>query len=206
MVEAIRFAADNGARVINISIGGPDAFSPLRDALNYAVSRGAFVAISMGNDFTEGNEVSFPARYAQDIEGVMSVAAVGKLEGQAFYSSTGPHCEIAAPGGDSRVGGGPDRGRIWQSSLDTDFSSPLVLRPRFDRYTAIGIQGTSMASPHVAGLAALIMAQSPGISPANVEKIIRTTAKDLGPTGKDDTFGNGLIQPRAALFGRGIVR
>ena len=206
LAEAIRFAADNGAKVINISIGGGGSFSPMRDALNYAVSRGVFVAISMGNDFEETNEVSFPARYAQDIEGVMSVASVNKLENRSFYSSTGPHCEIAAPGGDSRVGGGADRGVIWQSTLDPFEQSPLNLRPRFDLYDAVGYQGTSMASPHVAGLAALIMAQSPGISPGNVEKIIRATAKDLGAPGKDDAFGNGLIQPRTALFGRGIAR
>jgi serine protease len=205
LAEAIRFAADNGAKVINISIGGGGAFTPMRDALNYAVSRGAFVAISMGNDFEDGNEISFPARYAQDIEGVMSVASVNKVEGRAFYSSTGPHCEIAAPGGDSRIGGGPDQGRIWQSTLNLIDQVPSVRRPRFDRYDAVGYQGTSMASPHVAGLAALIMAQSPGVSPGNVEKIIRATAKDLGTPGKDDSFGNGLIQPRTALFGRGII-
>jgi serine protease len=206
VTAAIRYAADNGAKVINISIGGGGQFTPLRDALAYAVSRGAFVAISMGNDFEDGNEVSYPARYAQDIEGVMSVAAVGRLEGRAFYSSTGPHCEIAAPGGDSRVGGGEHGGVIWQSTLFFPDQAPSIRRPRFDRYNAIGYQGTSMAAPHVAGLAALIMAQSPGVSPGNVEKIIRATAKDLGTPGKDDDFGNGLIQPRAALFGRGLLR
>ena len=63
-----------------------------------------------------------------------------------------------------------------------------------------------MASPHVAGLAALIMSQRPGITPAQVESIIRATAKDIGPPGKDNEFGYGLIQPRAALFGQGIRR
>ena len=202
---AIRYAVDNGADVINISLGGGNPFEPQREALLYAVSRGAFVAIAMGNDFEDGNEVSYPARFAQDIEGVMSVASVGRLEQRAFYSSTGPHAEIAAPGGDSRVGGLNHFGVIWQSSLSSA-ASPLRIVPRFDIYAAIGTQGTSMAAPHVAGLAALIMAQSPGVSPANVERIIRSTAKDLGTPGKDDEFGNGLIQPRAALFGRGLLR
>jgi len=61
-----------------------------------------------------------------------------------------------------------------------------------------------MATPHVAGLAALIMSQSPGISPANVERAIRATARDIGLPGKDDEFGYGLIQPRNVLFGWGL--
>lgn len=206
IASGVRYAVENGARVINISLGGGGQSTTAREALTYATARGAFIAISMGNDFESGNRISYPAGYAQDIEGAMAVAAVGKAADRSFYSSTGPHCEIAAPGGDSRVGGGSDRGFIWQSTLVPGDSFPFVLTPRFDRYDKVGFMGTSMASPHVAGLAALIMAQSPGVSPASVERIIRATAKDLGAPGKDDSFGYGLIQPRAALFGRGIAK
>jgi subtilisin family serine protease len=76
----------------------------------------------------------------------------------------------------------------------------------FNSFAVFGFQGTSMASPHVAGLAALIMSQRPGITPAQVESLIRATARDLGAPGKDDDFGYGLIQPRVALFGSGIRR
>jgi len=206
MADGIYYAADHGAGVMNISIGGPGASTALRDALTYAVSKGMFVSISMGNDFLTGNAVSFPARYGQDIEGVMAVGAVGKTADKAYYSSTGPHCEIAAPGGDGTLGGEPDFGFVWQSTLNAFDQFPSVIRPRFDRYEKVGYQGTSMAAPHVAGLAALIASQSPGISAANIERIIRGTARDLGAPGKDDYFGYGLIQPRAALFGRGIRR
>jgi subtilisin len=58
----------------------------------------------------------------------------------------------------------------------------------------------------VAGFAALIASQSPGLSPAGIERIIRASARDLGTPGKDDFYGYGLIQPRTALFGRGIRR
>jgi serine protease len=206
MAEGIYYAANNGAKVINISIGGPGSSTALRDALAYAVSQGVFVSISMGNDYLTTNEVSYPARYGTDIEGVMAVGAVGKTLTRAYYSSTGPHCEIAAPGGDGLVGGGLDAGLVWQSTLFTPDQSPAVIRPRFDRYQKVGYQGTSMAAPHVAGLAALLAAQSPGISAANIERIIRATARDLGAPGRDDLYGHGLIQPRAALFGRGIRR
>ena len=206
--DGIRYAVDNGAKVMNISLGGTSPNTATRDALNYAVSKGAFVSISMGNSYESGNPVGYPARYAQDFDGVMSVASVAKNEAKAYYSSTGPHCEIAAPGGDARQGlGTTDRGLIWQSTLiPSDIAGGAfgVITPRFDRYDKQAYQGTSMASPHVAGLAALIMSQMPGITPAQVEKIIRATAKDLGTSGKDDFFGYGLIQPRTALFGLGV--
>jgi subtilisin family serine protease len=76
----------------------------------------------------------------------------------------------------------------------------------FNDFAVFGFQGTSMATPHVAGLAALLISQRPGITPAQVEAIIRATARDIGAPGKDDDFGFGLIQPRAALFGLGIRR
>jgi serine protease len=202
IANAIRFAADNGAKVINISLGGESSSQLVRDALQSAVAKGAFVSISMGNEFEEGNPTEFPAAFASSIEGAMSVAAVGRSLARAFYSSTGAHCEIAAPGGDTRQGG--TAGAIFQTSLrQTDVSSLLIV-PRFDRYDEVPLQGTSMAAPHVAGLAALIMSQSPSMPPAAVEQLIKQTARDLGQTGRDNDFGFGLIQPRKALFGFGI--
>ena len=204
IADGIRYAADRGARVMNLSLAGSFPQETIRDALNYAVSRGAFAAVAMGNDFNSGNPVMYPARYAQDIMGVMSVAAVNKSQTRSGYSSTGAHSEIAAPGGQFQ--GGTDQGLIWQSTLVPQDYDPgfAVRRPRFDRYDAVGYQGTSMATPHVAGLAALIMSASPGISPANVERAIRATARDIGAAGKDDEFGYGLIQPRNLLFGWGL--
>ena len=210
MSDGLRYAADNGARVINMSLGGTSESALVRDALAYAVSRGAFVAMSTGNDFEDGNPTQYPARHAIDFEGIMSVASVAKNSAKAYYSSTGSYVEIAAPGGDARQGTGTtDRGLIWQSTLlgaDSLPGSGGVIRPRFDRYDKQAYQGTSMASPHVAGLAALIMSQNPGISPAMVERIIRDTAKDIGDPGRDSSFGSGLIQPRTALYGYSVNR
>ena len=79
----------------------------------------------------------------------------------------------------------------------------LQIFPSFDRYAEVDFQGTSMAAPHVAGIAALLWCR--GIrTPAAIEALIRQTAFDLGEAGKDDTFGYGLVQPRPALFGLGI--
>jgi serine protease len=204
IANAITFAANSGAKVINISLGGAGASNLVRTAITTAVSRGAVVSIAMGNEFEDGNPTQFPAADAATIDGALSVAAVGRSLARAFYSSTGAHCEIAAPGGDSRQGG--QFGEIWQTTLRQADVSELLIVPRFDRYEDTPFQGTSMATPHVSGLAALIMSQSPTITPAAVESLITRTARDLGAAGKDNNFGFGLIQPRKALFGFGIVR
>ena len=136
----------------------------------------------------------------------MSVAAVGRSNNRAFYSNTGSYVEIAAPGGDSRDQSA-GTGYVWQTTMIFSDSDPAAgfYTPRFDRYAEVGAQGTSMATPHVVGMAALL--NSKGITnPATVETLIRRTAKDIGSTGKDTSFGYGLIQPRAALFGSGVIK
>jgi serine protease len=203
--DGIRYAADNGAKVINLSLGGETPDPVIRDAISYAVAHGTFVSIAMGNGFEDGNPIDYPAFYAPSISGAMSVGAVGKFQHKAYYSTTGSYCEISAPGGDDRDGSGLDRGFVWQVTLDYFDQNPALPIPRFDRYLLVPYEGTSMATPHVSGLAALIMSQ--GVTdPAAVEALIVKTAKDLGTTGKDDSFGNGLIQPRPALFGFGIIK
>ncbi len=216
LAAGIRYAADNGAKVINISISGPAASTTIESAVQYAVSRGTFVAMAAGNDFEDGNPTNYPAKYAETINGAMAVAAVGRTLKHAYYSTTGSYVEITAPGGDIRAD--PAFGYIFQSKMrDSDSDPRTIIFPRFDRYNEIGIQGTSMASPHVAGVAALLMSQlGPTATPALVEEMIKATARAcdagscdpaaprVGSLGRNNTFGVGLIQPRTALFGRGL--
>jgi serine protease len=202
VAQGIRYAADNGANVINLSLGGPQPSTTVREALVYAVGKGVFVAISGGNAFENGNPKEYPAAYAAEINGVMGVGAVGRSLKRSYYSSTGDYIEIVAPGGDDSDGG--VNGLIWQATLlSSDSNVFSVIFPRFDRYAETPEEGTSMAAPHVAGVAALIMSQ--GVTnPAAVEALIKATAKDLGPPGRDNEYGYGLIQPRAALRGFGV--
>ena len=205
IISGIRYAADNGAKVINLSLGGTSAQPGHLDALNYAVSRGVFVAIAAGNEGREGNPISYPAFYASQIDGVMAVAAVTPSRARAAYSTSGSYVEIAAPGGGGGTASSAEQ--VWQIAPDQVdlINAPIRLAPAFNRSQNYGISGTSMASPHVAAVAALLYSQ--GITrPSSIEAAIRRYAVDLGPSGRDDEYGFGLIDARAALRGMGVAR
>jgi serine protease len=201
IIQGILDASNAGAKVINLSLGGIQPDTGMQTAIQEAVAGGAFVSIAMGNDFAKGNPTEFPAFYAAGIDGAMSVAAVTSSMAHASYSSSGSYCEIAAPGGDGP--NGATTTFIWQVTLNFDDQATTLLVPRFDRYNEVGYTGTSMATAHVSGLAALIMSQYPRITPAAVEALIKRTATNLGSA---DQFGSGLIQARATLFGLGIAK
>lgn len=203
VVSAIQYAASRGANVINLSLGGTNVSPAYQTALRDARNQGVFVAIAAGNGFVSNNNATeYPAFYARDLDGVMAVGAVTRGLTRSYYSNTGNHVEIAAPGGDVRQG---DAGGVIQFAVNPADMFSTILAPRFDRYVARSMQGTSMASPHVAGLAALLYSQ--GVTnPAAVEAAIKRYARDLGPAGRDNDFGFGLIDPPATLRGLGYLR
>ena len=208
IASAVRYAVEFGADVINMSLGGPDPSPVIDDAVRFAVERDVFVAIAGGNSFEEGNPVTWPAAAAVGIDGAMSVAAVDRNSGRAYYSNTGNWVEIAAPGGDQRMDGFDG---VVQHTVDPEFAFTFLRPPsqfgppRFDVLSYVFFQGTSIASPHVAGLAALLKAQ--GVThPGAIEAGIKATAIDLGEPGDDDDFGAGLIDVAATLRGFGLAR
>jgi serine protease len=217
----LRYAADNGAKVINMSIGrtGPpgcganptqQGCSPaIEEAIKYAVSRGAFVAVAAGNGFADGNPTEVIAEIASRVQGAVSVAAVNMARGHTFYSTSGDYIELAAPGGEFGVFG--NVGGILQQTLDLDLVDTFDLPPfqfgppRFDSLQYYFFIGTSQSTPHVSGLAAMLMQQ--GVtSPAAIEAALERFATDLGDPGRDSFFGFGLVDARATLRGLGLAR
>ena len=187
IAEGIYFAARNGARVINMSLGGNRNSATLRDAVAFAYSQGVTVVCAAGNEFLQGSPPSYPAAYDKYC---IAVGATRYDETRAFYSNTGRYVDVVAPGGDVNV------------DQDGDGFADGVLQQTFRRdpsdFRYFFFQGTSMAAPHVSGAAALLV--SNGITdPDMIHKILEATAKDLGPAGWDEAYGWGLIDVGAAL-------
>jgi serine protease len=211
VARGVRYAADNGAKVINLSIGrtegGPAPV--VQDAMRYAVGKGVFIAVAAGNSKDTGNAPNRIADFAPNIDGMIAVGSVGRTLEASYFSTTGSYLEIAAPGGDQKQGG--NTAGILQQTLDSDVLETYNLPPsqygppRADVFTYYYYQGTSMATPHVAGFAALLMQQ--GVTnPAAIEAAMKQFATDKGAAGRDDVYGYGLINPRATLRGLGLAR
>lgn len=174
IAAGIRWAVDNGARVLNLSLGGSVDTQVERDAIAYAIAQGAVVCAAMGNGFDDGdNDPSFPAAYPD----VIAVGAIDQSDHRAVFSQTGPHIDVVAPG----VG---IRSTVWDDGYDT-------------------YQGTSMATPHVAGVAALVLSCNPQLSATQVGDIVRQTARPLSDNPADpvpnDVYGFGCVDAAAAV-------
>ncbi|MDQ3266092.1 MAG: S8 family serine peptidase [Myxococcota bacterium] len=180
IAEAIRFAADKGAQVINLSLGGGGFSKTMADAVEYARKKGAVVVCAAGN--SGAGRVEYPAAYP----GSVAVAAVGPDGTKAPYSSWGKELDIAAPGGDKRKG---EQFGVLQNTIDPRDPSKSV----YAYY-----QGTSMATPHVSGVAALLFAAG-ARSPEDVEKGLYAGASRVAGQDWSDQYGHGVLNAQKSL-------
>ena len=160
-------------QVINMSLGTSSDVQSLHDAVDAAYAAGIVLVAAAGNsgDTDPDNDVIYPARYAS----VIAVAATDDTDTRAFWSSDGPEVELAAPGV-----------VIYSTWKGGEYDTK---------------SGTSMASPHVAGTVALLLAANPGLTPDEVRTTLQTTADDIGAQGFDNYYGHGLVDAEEAVTG-----
>lgn len=183
--QALRYAADCGAKVVNNSWGGGGNTAAFRDAISYGVSKGTSYVFSAGNGFGDGNFPSDPAQNAASLPGLIGVGAVGPNNQRMFFSTSGKGVTVVAPGG-------------------SIYSTVPVAQSPNDPYAYL--QGTSMAAPNVTGVVALLYSANPALTPDQIKEILENTANATVTAQKaqpDYNFGSeygyGLVDAKAAL-------
>ncbi|MBI3978365.1 MAG: S8 family serine peptidase [Chloroflexi bacterium] len=178
IADGITYAADRGARVINLSLGGAFNSRLMAEAVAYAQARGALIVAAMGNAGDENSPTFYPAAYS----GVVAVASTDRADRRSDFSNAQRYTSVAAPGSG-----------IYSTYL-------------YSGYTTMS--GTSMATPHAAGLAALILSRQPGLSPAQVKSVLEQSAAvghwtaELGWGRLDAAAAVTLATPTTAVAGR----
>lgn len=169
IAEGIMYAIENGAEVINMSLGSPFPSPIIEEAVQSAIESGITVVAAAGNSGV--NAMEYPAAY----EGVISVGSTNDKKKLSEYSTFGPSVDLVAPG---------------EAIYSTAYNGKSTYQK---------LSGTSMASPVVAGVASLLKSTSEELTPYEIENILEMSADDLGDKGYDVKFGHGLVNPVAAL-------
>ena len=183
LAAGIIWAVAQGADIVNLSLSSNAPSTVVEEACTHAEESGVLVIAASGNDGFS-NFVSYPAAYDTTI----AVGATDLANERAYYSNQGPELDLVAPGGDLTA----DR--------NGDFAPDGILQETVfsGQWGYLMMAGTSMATPHVSGVAALLIAG--GITgPGDLRTALVTTAEDLGDPGEDDAYGFGLVDPQQAL-------
>ncbi|MEW6033353.1 MAG: S8 family peptidase [Chloroflexota bacterium] len=167
IIEGVQWSIANGMQVVNMSFGTASDVQSFHDALIAAYNAGIVLVAATGNSGPADNTVLYPAKYAE----VIAVSATDSADTVASFSSRGPQVELAAPG--------------------------ISIFSTYKGNSYATLSGTSMASPHVAGTAALVIASGQ----SGVRAILQATADDLGDTGWDNLYGYGLVDAQEAATG-----
>lgn len=190
------YGVDNGCKVLNYS-GGGSAGATKEWGVAYADSNGVVLCAAAGNN-NQGS-VSWPGAYATTYSNTICVSSTDPDDQSSDFSSIGPEVTISAPGGSGSPYDADDIISTFPNYpcyLTTNYGLPQDYSP---------LAGTSMATPHAAGLAALILSMNPGLSPDSVRQVMINTSDDLGPAGFDNQFGYGRINVFNALSQMGPI-
>ncbi len=206
LFDAIQYAVDNGADIINMSLGGgftrkdyPGYVSVINRYFNYAFTHGTLIVVSAGNDALDmDHDGNHYATYC-DAPNVVCVSATGPTN----YTTTGPWENVDAPASYTNYGRGAvsvaapggNASYVYAACSQTSLAIPVC---RTGNYI-VGLTGTSMAAPHVSGLAALLVAKMGHGHPAQIRAALQRTADDLGQPGTDPFYGRGRINVARAM-------
>lgn len=217
VLEGMLYAADNGADIINMSLGGlflksanPGFVSLINNVFNYASRQGSLVVVSAGNSAVdlnrnlvpvEGGTLHAPGLFASycDAPGVFCVSATGpeaaagingpwqNVDASAPYTNFGSAINVSAPGGSASP--------VWAGCSTFSLQIPQCQTGSF----VIGLAGTSMASPHAAGVAALIKADNPNLNPAQLSRAIERSSDKIDGNGRSPFYGQGRVNAASAV-------
>lgn len=191
LAKAIVYAVDNGARIINMSVGGPEISEMETAAVAYAESKGVLIVAAAGN---QGQKVDNYGIAAND--NVVTVAATDQNDKRAVFSNWGSDVDIAAPGVDI-LGLRARRTDTMRDMEGVDYKPGDAYVGDDKRYYRAG--GTSFAAPIVTGVASLILSKNPDLTVSQLRNILLQSARDIETPGKDNLTGYGLVDARAAL-------
>ena len=189
LAEAISYAVDNGARIINLSVGGPDLTNVEEEALKQAEQRGVLVVVAAGNNGEELKNYGFA-----NADHVLTVAAIDPEKKRAQFSNWGEAIDVAAPGVDVLS----LRARRTDTLLAADGYTPRSAYVGLDN-RHYRISGTSFAVPFVSGVASLLLSRAPGLDAESIARVIKNSAEDIEAEGIDLLTGYGLVNAIRAL-------
>ena len=196
LAEAIVYAVDNGARVINISVGGPGRSRMEQAAIEYAAREGAVVIAAAGN---EGIELTDYGPGGND--GVLTIGATHIDDRAAAFSNYGDAVDLAAPGVDVLSLRARFTDANFRPAVETEGADRYVLGANVvgsdKRY--LRVSGTSFSTPIVSGIASLLIGRNPSMPAREVERILKLTAEDVDLLGNDRYTGYGMVDASAAL-------
>jgi len=181
IADAVRLAADRGAHIINLSLGGGGDSQLLKEAIAYAHRKGVLIVAAAGNEGQ--SSVSYPARYPH----VLAVGATNATDRKAGYSNYGAGLDLVAPGGEYDPEDEERAGGVWQQTINPETGAAVLQ----------SFQGTSMAVPHVAGVAALV--RGSGIThPDDIETVLLRSVRPAG-NDPDNAYGAGHLDAARAV-------